>query len=416
MAKKEIYNIELPGEEGGSSRSSRTTRNSGNNRNARSGASAGGHNGNHNRGTSGGNGHGKKKMTRSQMKRKKRKRLLIIEVIVLIIVLAFLLVWLKLGKISWDDLKNLRVNKLDKETEELLDGYTNIALFGVDNRSNGNYDSGNSDSIMVCSINNKTKEVKLISVYRDTSLDVDGDRTFRKCNYAYNHGGPQQAIEMLNRNLDLNIQKYVSVDFYALAEAVDALGGVQVDITEDEAYYMNGAGGYIAATAAVTGATPRNVSVGTQTLDGVQAVAYCRIRYTSGGDFGRAERQRTILQAMVAKLGDANIGELNNLVNAVFDDIGTNMKLNQIIGMASKMKDYKLVETRGFPYSMKTNDFGGSLGSLVVPCTLESNVKALHKDLFGNEDMEVSEEVSDISQQIQNFSGFGEGDALDYGY
>ena len=344
------------------------------------------------------------------------KRLLIIEVIVLIIVLAFLLVWLKLGKISWDDLKNLRVNKLDKETEELLDGYTNIALFGVDNRSNGNYDSGNSDSIMVCSINNKTKEVKLISVYRDTSLDVDGDRTFRKCNYAYNHGGPQQAIEMLNRNLDLNIQKYVSVDFYALAEAVDALGGVQVDITEDEAYYMNGAGGYIAATAAVTGATPRNVSVGTQTLDGVQAVAYCRIRYTSGGDFGRAERQRTILQAMVAKLGDANIGELNNLVNAVFDDIGTNMKLNQIIGMASKMKDYKLVETRGFPYAMKTNDFGGSLGSLVVPCTLESNVKALHKDLFGNEDMEVSEEVSDISQQIQNFSGFGEGDALDYGY
>lgn len=416
MAKKEIYNIELPGEEGGSSRSGRTTRNSGNNRNARSGASAGGHNGNHNRGTSGGNGHGKKKMTRSQMKRKKRKRLLIIEVIVLIIVLAFLLVWLKLGKISWDDLKNLRVNKLDKETEELLDGYTNIALFGVDNRSNGNYDSGNSDSIMVCSINNKTKEVKLISVYRDTSLDVDGDRTFRKCNYAYNHGGPQQAIEMLNRNLDLNIQKYVSVDFYALAEAVDALGGVQVDITEDEAYYMNGAGGYIAATAAVTGATPRNVSVGTQTLDGVQAVAYCRIRYTSGGDFGRAERQRTILQAMVAKLGDANIGELNNLVNAVFDDIGTNMKLNQIIGMASKMKDYKLVETRGFPYAMKTNDFGGSLGSLVVPCTLESNVKALHKDLFGNEDMEVSEEVSDISQQIQNFSGFGEGDALDYGY
>ena len=416
MAKKEIYNIELPGEEGGSSRAGRTTRNSGNNRNARSGASAGGHNGNHNRGASGGNGHGKKKMTRSQMKRKKRKRLLIIEVIVLIIVLAFLLVWLKLGKISWDDLKNLRVNKLDKETEELLDGYTNIALFGVDNRSNGNYDSGNSDSIMVCSINNKTKEVKLISVYRDTSLDVDGDRTFRKCNYAYNHGGPQQAIEMLNRNLDLNIQKYVSVDFYALAEAVDALGGVQVDITEDEAYYMNGAGGYIAATAAVTGATPRNVSVGTQTLDGVQAVAYCRIRYTSGGDFGRAERQRTILQAMVAKLGDANIGELNNLVTAVFDDIGTNLKLNQIIGMASKMKDYKLVETRGFPYSMKTNDFGGSLGSLVVPCTLESNVKALHKDLFGNEDMEVSEEVSDISQQIQNFSGFGEGDALDYGY
>lgn len=406
MAKKEIYNIELPNEEGRRSRTSGTTRNSGNSRSGRNGAGTGGHNENHNK---------KKKMTRSQMRRKKRKRLLIIEVVVLLIVLAFLLVWLKLGKISWDDLKNLRVNKLDKETEQLLEGYTNIALFGVDNRSNGNYDSGNSDSIMICSINNKTKEVKLISVYRDTSLDVDGDRTFRKCNYAYNHGGPQQAIEMLNRNLDLNIQKYVSVDFYALAEAVDALGGVQVDITDDEAYYMNGPAGYIAATAAVTGATPQNVSVGTQTLNGVQAVAYCRIRYTAGGDFGRAERQRTILQAMVNKLGDANLGELNNLINAVFDDIGTNMKLNQIIGMASKMKNYQLVETRGFPYAMKTGKYG-SQGDMVVPCTLESNVKELHKDLFGNEEMEVSKEVADISQQIQNFSGYGEGDALDYGY
>ena len=253
MAKKEIYNIELSGEGSRKSRASGTAKNSRNNKSVRNGASASGHNNRtHSGSTSGKNGHGKKKLTRSQMRRKKRKRLLIIEVIVLLIVLALLLVWLKLGKISWDDLKNLRVNKLDDETEELLSGYTNIALFGVDNRSNGNYDSGNSDSIMICSINNTTKEVKLISVYRDTSLDVDGDRTFRKCNYAYNHGGPQQAIEMLNRNLDLNIQKYVSVDFYALAEAVDALGGVQVNITGDEANYMNGTGGYIAATAAVT--------------------------------------------------------------------------------------------------------------------------------------------------------------------
>ena len=140
MAKKEIYNIELPNEEGRRSRTSGTTRNSGNSRSGRNGAGTGGHNENHNK---------KKKMTRSQMRRKKRKRLLIIEVVVLLIVLAFLLVWLKLGKISWDDLKNLRVNKLDKETEQLLEGYTNIALFGVDNRSNGNYDSGNSDLSLI---------------------------------------------------------------------------------------------------------------------------------------------------------------------------------------------------------------------------------------------------------------------------
>ena len=315
MAKKEIYNIELPREEG-TSRSGRSGRSDGKGNSGRNSRSNG-------RNTNSRNG-GKKKLTRSQQRRKKRKRLFIFEVIILLLLLLFLFIWLKLGMINWDDLKNLRTNNLDAETEELLDDYTNIALFGVDNRSNGNYESGNSDSIMICSINNTTKEVKLVSIYRDTCLDVDGDETFRKCNYAYNHGGPQEAIEMLNRNLDLNIQKYVSVDFYALAEAVDALGGIELDITSEEASYMNGVGGYIALPSEITGRRSGNVSTGVQTVDGGQAVAYCRIRYTAGGDFGRAERQRTVLQQMVAKLNGASLGELNDLINAVFDDIGTN--------------------------------------------------------------------------------------------
>ena len=406
MAKKEVYNIDLSNGTG-QKRSSENRNTNRQNTGQRQRRTTTGDRANRS------SGDGKKKMTRSQMRRKKRKTLLIIEVIILILVLAFLFVWLKLGKISWDDLKNLRMNKLDDETKELLEGYTNIALFGVDNRSNGNYDSGNSDSIMVCSINNKTKEVKLISIYRDTCFDVDGDSTFRKCNYAYNHGGPQQAIEMLNRNLDLNIQKYVSVDFYALAEAIDALGGIELDIPADVASYMNG--GYIAEVAGVTGLPGGNVSPGVQRVNGTQAVAFCRIRYTSGGDFSRADRQRQVLQAMVNELNGASVGELNKLVNAVFDDIGTNFKLNQIIKMASYVKDYKLAETRGFPFDMKTGNFG-SQGSLVVPCTLESNVKKLHADLFGNEDMEVSKEVSEISSKIQSFTGYGEGDALDYGY
>ena len=314
MAKREIYNIELPREEG-TSRSGRSGRSDGKGSSGRNSRSNGGN-------TNSRNG-GKKKLTRSQQRRKKRKRLFIFEVIILLLLLLFLFIWLKLGMINWDDLKNLRTNNLDAETEDLLDDYTNIALFGVDNRSNGNYESGNSDSIMICSINNTTKEVRLVSIYRDTCLDVDGDETFRKCNYAYNHGGPQEAIEMLNRNLDLNIQKYVSVDFYALAEAVDALGGIELDITSEEASYMNGVGGYIALTSEITGRRSGNVSTGVQTVDGVQAVAYCRIRYTAGGDFGRAERQRTVLQQMVAKLNGASLGELNDLINAVFDDIGT---------------------------------------------------------------------------------------------
>ena len=405
MAKKEVYNIDL-------SQGNGQKRNS-EHRNVNGGRQTAGAGQRRPAGGNGASGSGKKKMTRSQLRRKRRKRLLIIEVIVLILVLALLFVWLKLGKIGWDDLKNLHVNKLDAETKELLEGYTNIALFGVDNRSNGNYDSGNSDSIMVCSINNKTKEVKLISVYRDTCFDVDGKGTFRKCNYAYNHGGPQQAIEMLNRNLDLNIQKYVSVDFYALAEAIDALGGIELDIPADVASYMNA--GYIAEVASVTGLPGGNVSPGVQRVNGTQAVAYCRIRYTAGGDFGRAERQRVVLQAMVNQLNGASVGDLNKLINAVFDDIGTNFKLSQLIEMAAYVKDYTLAETRGFPFDMKTGNFGQQ-GSLVVPCTLESNVKKLHADLFGNEEMEVSGELSEISSKIKSFTGYGEGDALDYGY
>lgn len=427
MAKKEYYNIDLS--EGGkvtkkgssshsASASGRAKSKNTKSRSKSSHASSGRSNSRSldaradvpNRNTS-----GKKKLTRSQKRRKRRKILFIIEMIVLLLLLAGLFIWLKFGLISWDDLKNLQTNDLDEETQELLSDYTTIALFGVDNRSMGNYESGNSDSIMICSINNETKEVKLVSVYRDTCLDVDGDETFRKCNYAYNHGGAQEAIEMLNRNLDLNIQKYVSVDFYALAEAVDALGGITLDITSEEASYMNGVGGYIALTSEITGRKGGDVSVGTQTVNGVQAVAYCRIRYTAGGDFARAERQRIVLQQMEAALEEANISELNELIDNVFDDIGTNFTLTQIVTMAASMSDYDLVSTSGFPYNKKTFD-GGSAGSLVVPCTLLSNVEQLHKELFCNEEFEPSTELQNISDDIINYTGYTEDDALDYGY
>ncbi len=361
---------------------------------------------------------GQEKLTRSQKRRKNRKKIFIIEAVVLLLLLIFLFLWLKVGLINWDDLKDLKTNKLDEETAEMLEGYTTIALFGVDNRSNGNYDTGNSDSIMICAINNETKEVKIVSVYRDTYLEVDGDGTYRKCNYAYNHGGPQQAIEMLNRNLDLDIQKYISVDFYALAEAVDALGGIELDITEAEAGYMNGSSnggyGYIDNTAGVIGKSSSHVSVGTQTVDGVQAVAYCRIRYTAGGDFGRAQRQRTVIEKMVEKAKDANLSELNKLVDAVFDDIGTNFTMTQLISLGSAMGDYQLADTAGFPFDKTTGTYGGA--SLVVPCTLESNVKQLHQYLYGNEDVTLSETVTEISDYVVNYTGCTEENAQDYGY
>ncbi len=398
MAKKEIYRIDLPENDPGRRSGGRRSNNRGNDR----GTTRKG---------------GKRPMTKSQRRRRKRKTLFIIEAVVLVVLLALLLVWMKLGMIGWDDLKQLRTNQLDEETRDMLEGYTTVALFGVDNRSNGNYESGNSDSIIIASINNETKEVKLVSVFRDTCLDVDGDRTFKKCNYAYNHGGAEEAIEMLNRNLDLDIQKYVAVDFYALIEVVDALGGIELDIDEDEAYYMNShEGGYIANTAQIAGvANPGAVQAGSGVhVDGVQATAYCRIRYTAGSDFKRAQRQRIVIEKIIEKINDANIIELKDMADGMFDDIGTNFTLSQVMQLARYVKDYTLVDEKGFPFNKCTGSYGGS--SLVVPCTLEDNVKALHAYLYNNEDVSLSDEVLDISEGIYEFTGLSSEDAVDYGY
>ncbi len=184
-------------------------------------------------------------MSASRSKKKKHRIIIFtIEILLLLVVLACLFVWSKYQKldhqpdmIGTEDIIN---EDMDESVQEVLKGYTNIALFGLDNRSNGSFDAGNSDVIMIASINNDTKEVRLVSVFRDTFLNVssDGSYNFRKANYAYNKGGAEEAIRMLNRNLDLDIQDYVVVDFQAVTEAIDLLGGVEVEIDAAEAKWM----------------------------------------------------------------------------------------------------------------------------------------------------------------------------------
>lgn len=350
---------------------------------------------------------------REVMRRRKRKRrrILIAELVVLALLVGGLFAWLKLGMIDFSELK-AKINPLDAETQALMEGYTTIAVFGVDNRSNGDYDTGNSDVIMIANINNETKEVKLVSVYRDTAMDVDGQTTLKKCNYAYNHGGADQAVEMLNRNLDLDVDGYVAADFYALADAVDALGGIEIELTNQEAAIMNQS--YIHFVEDVVGKKSQEVAGGLQTLDGVQTVSYCRIRYTAGDDFKRTERQRLVLSKLVEKVKEMKLSQMNDLIDAVFPHIATSFKLNQILGMASRMRDYQLTETRGYPFDMHVQHWSG--GDMVVPCTMESNVRSVHQYLFGEENYDPTPTVKEISRAIEKKSGFGEGDALNYGF
>ena len=283
------------------------------------------------------------------------------------------------------------------------------------NRDTGTYNSGNSDCIMIASINNDTKEVKLVSVYRDTYLAVDeeegaaGTFLYRKVNSAYGRGGAKNAVKALNRNLDLDIVQYISVDFKALTNVIDALGGIELDITSAEAANMNGQNAnafedYIEENMKVTGKTSSHVSAGLQTVDGVQATAYCRIRSTAGDDFKRTERQRTVISKMIEKAKKADILTLNRIVDEVFGDVATSLTSMEILELATSILDYELVGTHGFPFELATGSYG-SKGDLVVAADLEYNVKQLHEYLFDTKDYEPSNTVVKISEKVRNETG-----------
>ena len=352
------------------------------------------------------------KQQRAAIKRKKRNRriaLLVVEILVLLLLAAVLYVVSKLGKITKEDvpIENIEVNEgISEESKEIMNQYTTVALFGLDNRSNGNLSSGRSDVIMIANINNKTKEVKLCSVFRDSYLDV-GNGSFKKCNAAYANGGPEAAINMLNKNLDLSITDYVTVDFNAVVECVDLLGGITIpELTDEEAVLTYG---YIKEINKLTKHnSPYLEKGGTNvTLDGVQACAYARIRYTAGDDYKRAERQRTVIAAMVEKAQKSDLKTIDSLINAVFGDIQTSFSNTDLIALAAQIFNYKFGETSGFPFSKNATTLG-SKGSVVVPCTLESNVIELHQFLYDDNEYTPSDTVIANSKKIINDTGMNE--------
>ena len=345
--------------------------------------------------------------TRNTRRRKKKKNKVIlfaVEIIVLVALLIGLLVYSKLNKVESGigDIDKDDVNiELDSQTAEALEGFTNIALFGLDNRQTGNYDGGNSDTIMIASIDNDTKQVKLVSVYRDTFLNVKDD-TYAKINSAYAYGGPKNAIAALNKNLNLDIVDYVAVDFGAVVEAIDLLDGIELTLTDQEVQIMND--NYIDEINKVTSHKSGKLSGdGTYTVDGVQALAYCRIRYTAGDDFKRTERQRTVLTKMIEKAQGSSISTVSSLIDSMLGDISTSFTGKELLALVSSVMDYKLADTHGWPFELCTGSYG-SKGSLVVATDLETNVKELHEYLFGEKN-DLSNTVTGISDYIINYTG-----------
>ena len=305
----------------------------------------------------------------------------------------------KLGKLDTQEIpkEDIVINEGVEQLASLGEGYLNVALFGVDSREGDLEKNTRTDCIIVASLNKETKEIKMASVYRDTLLDLS-EGTLQKCNAAYSFGGPKQAINMLNMNLDLDIQNYVTVDFGVVTEVIDLLGGLDIEIKEEEVEPLNK---FVYETGQVAGKEAHFVGgSGIQHLDGVQATTYARIRSTAGGDFTRTERQRLVIEKIVEKMMKSDLATINKIIDEVFPTISTNFTMTEILSYAKYFNQYKLGENTGFPIDKATDTISG-LGSIVIPVSLEDNVKKLHEFLFGTEEgYTPSDKVQSISNKI----------------
>ena len=349
------------------------------------------------------------KRWRSYERRKKKKhpiRNFFLFLFVLIIALsgAFLIYMRSLLQtVDSVDLENALESSISPQVQDdrVMAGYQNIALFGVDSRDQDLLSGDNrSDTIMIWSINKKTGETRLVSVYRDTLLNIGGG-DFRKCNAAYAFGGPQQAVAMLNANLDLNITDFVTVGFEGLAETIDALGGIDLEITEEEMEYMNS---YMDDMYYEIGTEYDEVTDwGMQHLSGIQATAYCRIRYTAGDDFRRAERQRTVLMLTMEKARKANPLRLAAAAGAVMGRTATSLSSGELMLFILRARMMDITESTGFP-TEEDRIFATVNGeSCVVPYYLTTNVRKLHQTLFDQEDYEPSPTVQDFNEIINEY-------------
>lgn len=343
----------------------------------------------------------------SREPKKKRRGLKIFGTIVLILVVlivailsaTYLYINDKFSKMQQVDINEEELD-ISETAEKNLADYRNIALFGVDSRDSNLGKGNRSDTIIIASINNKTGEVKLISVFRDTYMQIEG-HGLDKVTHAYSYGSAALAMSTLNSNMDLNIKEFVTVNFDSVAEAINALGGVSINVDKAEIEYINS---YIDETSKVTGITSKHVtSAGKQTLDGVQAVAYARIRYTSGGDYKRAERARDVVIAAVEKLKTKSIGEINALADEILPKIYTNIDISDMLSMLPNLMNYKITDSIGWPYETKGITLDRWYG---IPVTLESNVTKLHQEVFNETDYVPSDKVKNVSNQIVTKTGY----------
>lgn len=341
-------------------------------------------------------------------RRKKKRKIwfILLEIAVLIGILCFAgysYIGSRLDlmqRLPWnpDEIKNVEISE---EKQEQMSGYWTIAVFGVDSRNSSVGKGNNSDVNILCNIDQGTGEIRLVSVYRDSYLNISDKNTYNKINAAYMQGGPEHVVKALNRNLDIDIDDYATFNWKAVADAINILGGIDVEITKSEFYYINA---FISETVKATGvASTQLKSAGMNHLDGVQAVAYGRLRLMDT-DYARTERQRKVISLAFEKMKKADWATINNIVQTVFPQVATSIEINDLLKIGRNITRYHLTETTGFPSELREKKMGRK-GACVIPQTLESNVIELHHFLFGDEEYTPTETVRTISQKIVSDTG-----------
>jgi polyisoprenyl-teichoic acid--peptidoglycan teichoic acid transferase len=338
-------------------------------------------------------------MAQEKPKKKNSKLFVILffEIVIILLIFAGIYIYDKMNKIQFDDSEDSNI-QLNEEVE--IEGYHNIALFGVDSRENALEKSTHSDTIVIASINNKTKDVKLVSIYRDTYVNIPGEG-YNKINAAYFKGGYSLALSTINTNFDLDVKDFVTVNFSAIVQAIDLLGGIELDITKSELKYLNG---YVRELNRINGTeVPGLKAAGTQLVNGTQATAYARIRYTKGGDFKRAERQRIVIQKIFEKAKGSDLSTVNSIIDEMFPQIYTNLSTAEIFSLAKDLFSYNIVDNTGFPFEKDAHTY--KKVSYVFPINLQDNVIRLHEFLFGKDGYTPSATVQDYSSYVEGIRG-----------
>lgn len=370
------------------------------------------------------------KKSRKYKKMRRRKIIFGIEITVLLILsgILFVYVWINrsMDKMNQDtlDSSQIQINSEVKANTDLsqMSGTQVIALVGVDARGvEGSElaESMNSDTIILCCIDHDKQEIRMVSIMRDTWMNMakytDEYYEFDKANSAYNRGGPESMLSMLNTNLDFALTDYVTVNFKALADAIDVLGGLDIEMTNAECVHANNYNREVSEAQGVEyEAIPYDEDLGddyseVRHVSGALATSYARIRYGGGDDAKRTSRQRIVINLMVQKLKQ-NPTKIPEILDKVMGNVSTSLTKNEILELGMHAVTYTMGTSYAYPFQLCYGEnVVNALGEdVVIPVTLEFNVRELHEYLYPGLSYEPSAAVTEYSDYIARKSGYDE--------